>query len=41
MNVQHYSEIPRGGHFGTMEELEYLANDIRGYTRGILQAAVQ
>ncbi|MDY9926924.1 epoxide hydrolase [Methanosarcina sp.] len=28
MNVQHWSEIPRGGHFGAMEEPELLAKDI-------------
>lgn len=40
MNVQHYSESPRGGHFGAMEEPELLANDIRAYARAVLQAAV-
>ncbi|MDV2481915.1 epoxide hydrolase [Methanoculleus sp. Wushi-C6] len=36
MNVQHWTEIPRGGHFGAMEEPELLAGDIRAFFWSIM-----
>jgi microsomal epoxide hydrolase len=33
-NVQHYTEMPRGGHFAALEEPELLVNDIRDFFRG-------
>ena len=32
-NVQHWTEMPRGGHFAAMEEPELLARDIRAFFR--------
>ena len=32
-NVQHWTEMPRGGHFAAMEEPELLAQDIRAFFR--------
>jgi microsomal epoxide hydrolase len=32
-NVQQWTEMPRGGHFGGMEEPELLINDIRAFAR--------
>jgi pimeloyl-ACP methyl ester carboxylesterase len=32
-NVQHWTEMPRGGHFAAMEEPELLAADIRAFFR--------
>jgi len=32
-NVQHWTEMPRGGHFAAMEEPELLAEDIRAFFR--------
>ena len=32
-NVQHWTEMPRGGHFAAMEEPELLINDIRKFGR--------
>lgn len=32
-NVQRWTEMPRGGHFGEMEEPELLAADIRAFFR--------
>ena len=32
-NVQHWTEMPRGGHFAAMEEPELLAEDIRDFFR--------
>ncbi len=32
-NVQHWTEMPRGGHFAAMEEPELLAGDIRDFFR--------
>jgi pimeloyl-ACP methyl ester carboxylesterase len=32
-NLQHWSELPRGGHFAAMEEPELLAQDIRAFFR--------
>ena len=32
-NVQHWTEMPRGGHFGAMEEPELLVEDIRAFAR--------
>jgi pimeloyl-ACP methyl ester carboxylesterase len=34
-NVQHWSEMPRGGHFAAAEESELLAQDIRAFFRGL------
>jgi pimeloyl-ACP methyl ester carboxylesterase len=36
-NVQRWTEMPRGGHFGGMEEPELLVNDVRAFAR-ILRA---
>lgn len=35
MNVQHWSEIPRGGHFGAMEEPELLVKDMFAFFSSI------
>ncbi|MEH6456182.1 MAG: epoxide hydrolase [Cocleimonas sp.] len=32
-NVQHWTEMPRGGHFGALEEPELLVEDIRAFAR--------
>ncbi len=32
-NVQHWTEMPRGGHFAAMEQTELLAEDIRTFFR--------
>lgn len=32
-NIQHWTEMPRGGHFAAMEEPEMLMNDIRKFAR--------
>ena len=32
-NVQHWTEMPRGGHFAAAEEPELLAEDLRGFFR--------
>ena len=32
-NIQHWTELPRGGHFASLEEPEMLLNDIRKFTR--------
>ena len=32
-NVTHWTEMPRGGHFGAMEEPELMADDIRAFAR--------
>ncbi|AXT25012.1 epoxide hydrolase (plasmid) [Phaeobacter inhibens] len=32
-NIQHWTELPRGGHFAAMEEPEMLMNDIRQFAR--------
>ena len=34
-NVQRWTEMPRGGHFGAAEEPELLAEDIRAFFRGL------
>ncbi|WP_223426277.1 epoxide hydrolase family protein [Tateyamaria pelophila] len=34
-NVQHWSEMPRGGHFAAMEEPDLLLADIRTFARGL------
>jgi len=31
--VQHWTEMPRGGHFGALEEPELLVEDIRTFAR--------
>ena len=32
-NIQHWTEMPRGGHFAALEEPELLVEDIRSYAR--------
>lgn len=32
-NVQHWTEMPRGGHFGAMEEPELMIEDVRAFAR--------
>ena len=32
-NIQHWTEMPRGGHFGAMEEPQLLIDDIREFAR--------
>ncbi len=34
-NIQHWTEMPRGGHFAAMEEPELLLNDIRKFSRSL------
>ena len=34
-NVQHWTEMPRGGHFAAMEEPQLLIDDIRAFVRSI------
>ncbi|MBW4707971.1 epoxide hydrolase [Roseobacter sp. YSTF-M11] len=34
-NIQHWTEMPRGGHFAAMEEPERLLNDIRKFARRV------
>ena len=34
-NVQHWTEMPRGGHFAAMEEPQLLLNDIRKFARSL------
>jgi microsomal epoxide hydrolase len=36
-NVQHWTEMPRGGHFAAMEQPELLAEDVRGFFRKLRQ----
>jgi microsomal epoxide hydrolase len=38
-NVQHYVELPRGGHFGAFEEPELLAQDLRAFFRPLRQVS--
>jgi len=33
-NVQRWTEMPRGGHFGATEEPQLMAEDIRAFFRG-------
>jgi pimeloyl-ACP methyl ester carboxylesterase len=37
-NVQRWTQLPRGGHFGAMEEPELLAEDIRAFFRPLRHA---
>lgn len=37
-NVQHWTQMPRGGHFAAMEEPELLAEDIRAFFRPLRQS---
>jgi microsomal epoxide hydrolase len=39
-NVTQWSEMPRGGHFGGMEEPELLIEDVRAFARTLRQQAV-
>jgi pimeloyl-ACP methyl ester carboxylesterase len=32
-NIQHWTELPRGGHFAALEQPEILAADIRAFFR--------
>jgi pimeloyl-ACP methyl ester carboxylesterase len=34
-NIQHWTEMPRGGHFPALEEPELLAEDIRLFFRAV------
>ena len=34
-NIQRWTEMPRGGHFGAMEEPELLVEDLRAFVRAI------
>ena len=34
-NIQHWTEMPRGGHFAAMEEPKMLVNDIRKFARAL------
>lgn len=34
-NIQHWTEMPRGGHFAAMEEPQMLVNDIRKFARSL------
>jgi len=34
-NVQHWTEMPRGGHFAAMEEPQLLLDDIRKFFRSL------
>ncbi|MDX1648826.1 MAG: epoxide hydrolase [Myxococcota bacterium] len=34
-NVQHWTEMPRGGHFAAMEQPELLAEDVRAFFRSV------
>ncbi len=34
-NITHWTEMPRGGHFGAMEEPELLIDDIRAFSRSL------
>jgi pimeloyl-ACP methyl ester carboxylesterase len=34
-NIQRWTEMPRGGHFAALEEPELMAEDIRGFFRGL------
>lgn len=36
-NIQHWTEMPRGGHFAAMEEPQLLIDDIRSFARSINQ----
>jgi len=36
-NVARWTEMPRGGHFGAMEEPDLLIDDIRAFARGLRQ----
>ncbi len=37
-NVQRWTEMPRGGHFGALEEPELLAGELRAFFRGLRSA---
>jgi microsomal epoxide hydrolase len=39
-NIQHWTEMPRGGHFGAMEEPELIVDDIRAFARKLRQSGV-
>jgi pimeloyl-ACP methyl ester carboxylesterase len=34
-DVRHWSEMPRGGHFGALEEPELFADDLRGFAASL------
>jgi len=34
-NVQHWTEMPRGGHFAAFEQPDLLAEDIRSFFRNL------
>ena len=35
MNLQHWTEMPQGGHFAALEEPEMLVNDMRDFFRAL------
>ncbi len=35
-NIQHWSNMPAGGHFAAMEQPQLLANDIKEFARNII-----
>ena len=35
-NIQHWTDIPRGGHFAAMEQPELLAEDMRKFVKEVL-----
>jgi pimeloyl-ACP methyl ester carboxylesterase len=39
LNVQHWTEMPRGGHFAALEEPELLAEDLRAFFRPLRAAS--
>jgi pimeloyl-ACP methyl ester carboxylesterase len=40
-NVQHWTEMPRGGHFAALEEPDLLINDIRAFARSLRDTKLQ
>ena len=38
-NVQHWTEMPRGGHFAAMEEPQLLLADIRDFARSLRRSS--
>lgn len=39
MNVQRWTEMPRGGHFAALEEPELMAEELRAFYRPLRQNA--
>jgi len=38
-NIQHWTEMPRGGHWAAMEEPELLADDLRAFLPSLARSA--